>query len=403
MKLSKFILERQDEIVDEWEKFARSLQPVAGAMSGLELRDHVREILEAISTDIESSQSGDEQGEKSKGQGLSNMMKSVGKAHAALRIDEGFKLTQLVAEYRALRATVLRLFEEEGGSGRIHRAELHQVTRFNEAVDEALVEATDQYMLVLNRTSDQFLAILGHDLRNPLGAIMMSAALITSKGADAKITKASLRILSSAERMKRMVNDLLDLTRTSLGAGIPIAPQSVDLEALCEEMVAELQAFHPECLIDFQSEGDLRGTWDRGRLAQVLSNLIRNAIQHGKRGTPVRIVAKAVEEGVLIEVQNQGDPIPRRLLPRIFDPMVRGAQEPGNYDGSTSLGLGLHIAREVAVAHGGGITVKSARGVTTFSVSLPRRPPATFGSLDKGEGRGKQDEKSSHGDQPTLN
>jgi hypothetical protein len=374
MKLSEFIRANHGAIVHEWETFAGTLLPAAGAMSMTGLRDHAEEILAAIVADLELPQGKAEQSQKSKGRGEDHRMESVGKAHAALRIEDGFTLSQLVAEYRALRASVLQLFERTGGN------DMRQVTRFNEAIDEALVEATNRYMLVMNRTRDQFLAVLGHDLRNPLSAIVMSAARMSGEGD--KGAKAAARILSSAERMRRMVNDLLDLTRTRLGAGIPIAPQPMDLDGTCREVLAEFQAVHPDRRLNFHSEGDLRGNWDSDRLAQVLSNLIGNALQHGERSKPIEVVARADAEEVVIEVHNEGRPIPRALLGNIFEPMVRHAR--GSEDtGSTSLGLGLHIARELVLTHRGTVAVTStAREGTTFSVRLPRRSAATPPSLD---------------------
>jgi signal transduction histidine kinase len=369
LNLSEFISTHDQEIIREWENFAHTLLPAAGAMSPAGLRDHAGEILAAIVLDLESPQGKAEQTDKSQGRGEDQRMGAVGSVHAALRIESGFTLGQLVAEYRALRATVLRLFERAGGT------DLGQVTRFNEAIDAALGEATTRFMLVLNRTHDQILAVLGHDLRTPLSAVLMSAALVAREGD--KGAKAAARIVSSAERMRRMVNDLLDLTRTRLGTGIPIAPQPVDLNVIGREVLLEFQAIHPDLRLEFHSEGDLQGDWDPDRLAQVLSNLIGNALQHGERNRPVGVGARGEGEEVIIEVHNEGNPIPGALLANIFEPMVRHAR--GSEDkGATSLGLGLHIVREVVVAHGGTVTVTSSAGAgTTFSVRLPRRVAAT--------------------------
>ncbi|MFN2548984.1 MAG: ATP-binding protein [Myxococcales bacterium] len=381
MKLSDFIRTHHGPIVKEWEQFAATLLPAAGGMNTPALRDHVKEILDAIVADLELPQDALEQTEKSQGHGEKHRMETVGKMHAALRIENGFKLSQLVGEYRALRASVLRLFEKTSGSA---CPDLSQVTRFNEAVDEALVEATDRFMLVMNRTSDQFLAVLGHDLRNPLGAITMSAALISRRGED-KSAKAASLILTSAERMKRMVHDLLDLTRTRLGSGIPITPEPMDLATLCREVVDELEAFHPDRRLEFDSTGDLRGTWDRDRLAQVISNLVGNALQHGAPNRPIGVRARVDGEEVTVEVHNEGHVIPHAELTNVFEPMVRkpaGAED----NGLRSLGLGLYIAREIVLAHGGTVSVKStAREGTTFSVHLPRRADAVSHSSGTGK------------------
>jgi signal transduction histidine kinase len=250
---------------------------------------------------------------------------------------------------------------------------MRQVTRFNESIDEALVEATDRYMIVMNRTRDQFIAVLGHDLRSPLSAIFMSAGLLV-RGGDAG--RAAAQILRSGERMARMVDDLLDLTRTRMGSGIPITPQQMDLEALCQGLLSEFQAIHPDRILEFHCEGDLRGNWDAGRIGQVLSNLMGNALQHGERETPIRMAARAEARGVVIEVHNQGTPIPPALLANIFEPMVSHARQ-GEEMRTTSLGLGLHIAREIVLAHGGTLTVTSDPEGTTFTAHLPHRSVRT--------------------------
>jgi signal transduction histidine kinase len=372
--LRKFIQDNHKAIVDEWETFARTLLPAAGAMTQTGLRDHAEEILQAIVEDLDTLQDSSEQSEKSMGRGEEHLMAAVGKAHAALRIEDGFTLSQLVAEYRALRASILRLFEKAGGS------DMRQVTRFNESIDEALVEATDRFMIVMNRTRDQFIAILGHDLRTPLSAIFMSAGLI-KKGAD--VTRAAEQILRSGERMSHMVDDLLDLTRTRLGSGIPIAPAQMDLGALCATVISEFQAIHPRRRLEFQAEGDLRGRWDPARLSQVLSNLLGNALQHGEHDRPVKVVARDAAEEVVLEVHNEGRPIPPALLANIFEPMVSHAREGA---AATNVGLGLFIAREIVLAHGGTVTVTSlASEGTTFSVRLPHRSFTSPPPLDPGD------------------
>lgn len=367
MTLSEFIRDNHADILAEWERFARTLLPATSGMSSKSLRDHAKEILEAIVEDLELPQGKLEQAEKSKGRGEEHRMEAVGTAHAAMRIREGFKLDQLVGEYRALRASVLNLYEKAGCG------DMRQVTRFNEALDEALVESTNRYMSLMNRTRDQFLAVLGHDLRNPLGAVLMSASQIAARlGPDDKNSVAALRVVISGRRMQRMINDLLDLTRTRLGAGIPISPEPMDLDDLCRDVLAELQAFHPDRRIEYRSSGDLFGVWDSDRLAQALSNLVGNALQHGTRNTPVEVSATGVSEEVALEIHNEGPVIPLSELGAIFEPMVRHSSAEVEHRPS-SLGLGLHIAREIVHAHDGTVSVKSTEGEgTTFTLRLPR-------------------------------
>jgi len=206
--------------------------------------------------------------------------------HAALRIENGFKLGQMVAEYRALRASVLRLWEDKG-------TDPGGVTRFNEAVDEALTEAVACFMKTTEHFRDQSLGILGHDLRNPLSAIIMGATvLVATEKLDDKSVLIASRMLSSGKRMNRMIGDLLDLTRTRFGDRIPIVRQPMDLEPLCMQVIAELDGLVPAGSLRFTVHGDLRGEWDGDRIAQVLSNLVRNAIQHGAPREPISLVAR---------------------------------------------------------------------------------------------------------------
>src|SRR5688572_29094153 len=173
MRLSEFIEQHREKIIEEWVAFARTLLPWSKGMSDKGLRDHAEELLTAVITDMESPQSSHEQAEKSKGRAAEGALGTVGHKHATERLKTGFKLDQLVAEYRALRASVTRLWEQS------HGEEDGELTRFNEAIDETLAEAAVWYADEMGRTREQFLAILGHDLRNPLGAIIMGASSLT--------------------------------------------------------------------------------------------------------------------------------------------------------------------------------------------------------------------------------
>jgi signal transduction histidine kinase len=365
--LAEFIDAERVAIVTEWESFARSLAP-KGEMSAVALRDHANDILSAIVADMKHRQSDAEQVAKSKGQGGAQRLEAIGRIHAALRIENGFRLGQIVAEYRALRASVLRLWQEKapdpGG-----------VIRFNEAIDEALVEAVDCFMEITEHFRDQSLGILGHDLRNPLSAIIMGASvLVATEGLDDKGVRVASRMLSSGKRMNRMINDLLDLTRTRFGDRIPIVRSPVNLAPVCAQVVAELDGLLPTGMLQLTTHGDLRGEWDSDRIAQVLSNLLRNAIQHGAEGASISLVARDEGATVSLAVHNGGPGMPERVLASIFEPMVRHVE---TAKASAGLGLGLYIASQIVVAHGGTLDVASTdAGGTTFTVRLPRCPPA---------------------------
>jgi signal transduction histidine kinase len=245
------------------------------------------------------------------------------------------------------------------------------VRRFNEAIDEALTASIVRYAAGVDLYRDQFIGILSHDLRTPLSAITAGAALLTmAADGDPQRARVGARMLSSAQRMNRLITDLLDLTRTRLGAGIPIKRAPADLQQICEHAVLELKAFHPTAVIRYEPMGDLRGQWDADRLTQLVSNLVGNALEHGGN-TVVTIVARGSADNVVLAVHNDGPPIPPEVHRSIFEPLVRHVS--GETEVPTSVGLGLFIARGIVASHGGSITVSStATEGTTFEARLPR-------------------------------
>ena len=219
-----------------------------------------------------------------------------------------------------------------------------------------------------------FLAIVGHDLRNPLNSIMMSADALSGMG---KLTEESsamaAQIAASAAAMAGMIGDLLDFTGIGLGSAMPLSPAKMDLKTLCQEVADEMRAAHPKRTVELELQGDLTGEWDAARLRQLISNLLGNAIQHGIG--PVNFSVKGEGSEVVLAVRNDGLPIPHEALPTIFDPLVRGTSaEAQKQRRPGSIGLGLYIAREVVTAHGGTIDVKSSADAgTVFTVRLPRK------------------------------
>ena len=370
VRLSEFLQLHRKKIIEEWVEFARTLRPWADGLSKKALRDHAAELLDCIADDMKTSQSGHQQAQKSKGRDPGGALSRVGKKHAIDRLEGGLTLDQLVSEYRALRASVLRLWEET------QLEEEGEITRFNEAIDETLAESALWYSSRMAHTREQFLDILGHDLRNPLAAIIAGATLLTrSESVDVAAVGLATRILNSAGRMNRMVSDLLDLTRTRLGAGIPVTPKPMDLTPVCEQVIAELEVAHPDCQLHFEPKGDLQGAWDSDRLSQVISNLVANGLQYGCEDGAVTVAAKGHGEEIVLTVHNEGPPISESAIKKIFEPMVRQPAQSGDKN-TSGLGLGLHIAHEVVTAHGGTIGVTSIeKEGTTFTVHLPRRPP----------------------------
>lgn len=371
MRLAHFILSSIEPILAEWERFARSLAPGSG-MDVAALRDHAEDILRVTARDMISAQTPREQTSKSKGHGgggsESARLDRASHQHAIGRLGSGFDLIEVAAEYRALRASVLRLWLE---SVRVaDENELQDLIRFNESIDQSLAEAVKSYTQQVDESRELFLATLGHDLRNPLNAIVVSSGLLAGSGQlDEEHTQIASQISDFARVMNRMIHDLLDFTRTRLGGGMPVSAAPIDLATLCGEVLEEFRAAHPDRTLIFNTSGDTSGEWDAARLRQVVSNLVANAIEHGSERGPVELKAADRGDEVALAVRNDGEPIPAEALPTLFDPFVRPASNKRR-----GIGLGLYIARGIAIAHGGSLTVTSSEHEgTVFTVSLPRR------------------------------
>ncbi len=334
-------------------------------------------MLLSIAEDIESEQGSAEQQAKSRGERPGNAPALTRSAHdhAQHRFEQGFALEEMVAEYRALRASVQRIWVSHRQPQAASDAD--QLIRFNEAMDQGLAESIAGFSKRLEEARDLLLGVLGHDLRNPLGAVMGSAQFLSrTEPLDGRQLKAVTRIISSAGRMREMVDVLLDFTGTRLGMGLSVVPRPGNLGALCRGVVEELRAFHPDSTLRLRCTGHLDGQWDLQRIEQMVSNLLANAIQHGAVDQPVSVVANGEDaRHVTISVHNAGPPIPENLLKGLFEPLKRTALEASEaHAGSSGLGLGLYIAHQIALAHGGDIAVDSREGHgITFKVSLPRQ------------------------------
>jgi signal transduction histidine kinase len=215
---------------------------------------------------------------------------------------------------------------------------------------------------------DRHIAILAHDLQNPLGAILASAQMLTRAALDPRAQAGADRIVRSANRMKDMIRNLTDYARSGHGP-ISLERSHLDLGELCREVVNDLKEQHPGRGIDVTCSGDLEGDWDRNRLYRAVANLVGNAIKYGSGSVRVSLTGS---DAVEIAVHNDGPPIAPSLIPIIFQPFQRGTE------GGDGLGLGLFIVRQIVHAHAGTATVESSaeRG-TTFRLDLPRTAPAT--------------------------
>jgi len=359
-----------EAILAEWDAFAGTLLPNARHLSASGLRDHAEAILNAIVADLSTAQTGDAQHQKSWGRGSQPQSETAAQTHAILRARSGFDINQLVAEYRALRASVLRLWGEQCGAAPLHQDD---IIRFNEAIDQALGESVVLFSEQVEQARNLLLGMLGHDMRSPLQTIKMTASHLAALNAGESVSGAASRLIRSGTRMQALLDDMLDFNRTKLGLGINVVPEVMDVRDAITEELDQLRAAHPDREIRLEADGDFRGLWDGQRIQQLLGNLVLNALKYGLPDTPVRVGLSGDAATVLLKVGNRGAAIEPDLLDRIFDPLRRGQDTRDAPGSGGGLGLGLYIAREIARAHGGEITVCSDGHETVFSVSLPRR------------------------------
>lgn len=372
MRLAEFILHDMEAILANWEAFAATLLPAAASMTPLALRDHAQHILKAVAKDLVSPQTREAQSEKSKGRApaVAGAPETAAQTHAVLRARSGFDINQLVAEYRALRASVLRLWMD---ASPLDEPGVEDVVRFNEAMDQAVAESVGHFQAQVERARNLLLGMLGHDMRSPLDTILTTASHLAELNAGEHVSLAAARLIRSGASMQALLDDLVDFNRTKLGLGLKIVPSDVDLAAVVADELEQLRGAHANRRIELAVTGDNRGWWDGARLQQLLRNLVANAIKYGSPDAPVRVALRGEEAGVCLEVTNSGPTIDPSALGEIFDPLRRGSTQGEGRDARSGLGLGLFIVREIAVAHGGEVEVRSDAGETTFAVRLPRR------------------------------
>jgi signal transduction histidine kinase len=252
---------------------------------------------------------------------------------------------------------------------------IHEMIRFNEAIDQALAESIVTYSARADRTRDMFLAVLGHDLRAPLANIsLVGDLLMRTVVSGEQVVALAQKTKRNAILMSAMVTDLLGFARLQLGAGMPIVRDNLDTLDVCKAAVADARAMYPNNTIVFHPSGNLSGAFDGTRLRQLVTNLLINAAQYGSAGKDVRLDAVGSEDAITINVTNWGAVIPPESFKTIFQPLVQldsNTEEEGRP--RTSLGLGLFIAQETVVAHNGTISVTSSEAEgTVFSVKFPR-------------------------------
>jgi signal transduction histidine kinase len=374
VRLADFIEKNTEAILAEWVTFAATSGPAGETMDLAALRDHALEMLKIIIGDLRTPQTKAEQTEKSKGASDSapETPDTPAEVHGAGRAASGFTIGEMVSEYRALRASVIRLWTKMCGT--LTGTDLEDLMRFNEAIDQATAESITRFTHELDQSKEMFIAILGHDLRTPLGAVSMASQFMLDTG-ELKEPHLTLttRILRSATRMNRMVGDLLDFTRSRLGSGMPIVRREMDMAIAARHAVEEVLDAQPGCVIQLDTSGDVLGEWDAARVGQVLTNLLANAVEYGTAKAPISVTVTGEAKEVVLRVHNRGAAILASDVPGLFNPLKRLVAGDAAASDSSSLGLGLYIAERIVSAHGGTIDVESSSEAgTSFTIRFPR-------------------------------
>jgi len=371
MRLSKFIMTNLEEVVTEWESFASTVLPEKQFDSAA-LRNDAAQILSTIARDMEKPQTASQQTKKSQGLGPKTLRDTSAETHSLVRLGQGFNQVQVISEFRALRATVIRLWLNS--SPEIDAAAMLQLIRFNEGIDQVLAQSAARFMEKIEESTNFAVAVLAHDLRNPLHAILSAAQLlqIIDPIDIAALGKIATNMINSGTQMSRLIDNLLDFTRTRLGQALPVNRLEIDVAPVCQRVVAELATAYPDRTIELICSECLRGSFDGTRIGEMLSNLIANAIQHGDPATHITVTVSLEADHIVFKVHNEGTPIPEWVLPTIFDliPLREERKKPQSEFGH--LGIGLFIVKKIVEAHSGMISVSStAAAGTTFVVSLP--------------------------------
>jgi signal transduction histidine kinase len=368
MRLADFIEADLSGLIDDWTGYALALSEDDTLLTETQLRNSAADILRAIAADMRETQTAAEQQTKSRGDkdAPGSDFNQVAHLHAEDRLSHGFSINDVVAEFRALRATVLRRWQKMAPSD---AAAFQEMIRFNEAIDQVLAESVRHYTRRTERIRDLFAGVLAHDLRSPLGAILNSGEVLLH---DDSLSPASVRAVAfvqrGAMRMKQMIDDLLVFTRTRLGDALPVSLTPQDMGRICSDAVDEVRASYPDAHIELRLADELRGRWDGSRLGQLVVNLLTNAVRYGSGLVVVEAGARAGQMN--LTVSNEGNPIPECALPTLFDPLTR-VGTPDRRGTAAGMGLGLYICRCIAIAHQGTITVASSERGTRFTVRLP--------------------------------
>lgn len=381
MRLADFIISHKEDILREWDGFACTMLPAAAAMTSTELRNHAAEMLESIANDLGISQSREEGIVKSHGLEPRTTQTEAGEDHGLTRLESKFTIEQVASEYRALRSSVLRLWGEANSTP--SSTDIGDVIRFNEAIDQLLAasifsfaKATREAVEAEKNRKDQFLAMLAHELRNPLSPISAAAALLKmGKTDDAVVSNASSIITRQVAHMATLVEDLLDVSRVTRGA-IELKLEPLDLRHVIadavEQVAPQIQArHHALAVVELPEAIAMMG--DRKRLVQVMTNLLTNAAKYTPEHGHIALNLQLYPDQVAISVEDNGIGMAPDFVPHVFDLFAQAESTSDRTSGG--LGLGLALVKSLVELHSGKVTCSSPGlgSGSKFTVWLPKQ------------------------------
>jgi len=375
MQLSTFIVAQLDTLVEECQGFVRASMASLSESERAELRDCLKGVLLTIARDMEREGGTAAHGKTGAGMGHASADSAPSSRHGQLRQQCGIGAGQLAAEFGAVRANVLTRWYFSGAR-KDSESVLHQSIRFNQAVDAALHDAAESFALAQTSARDAYLFTLAQDLRSPLSTIHVASTVLARPDFGPETRRNSARRVGAAlTQMDGLISDLLEYTRNRAAPGIPVDRLPCDLKHVCEAALDAVRTSHLARTFHLTTSGDLTLSVDAPRIQQALANLLCNAVQHGDSQSVIKLDAGGDDAAMTLSVWNAGRVIPEAALEAVFEPWVRipkaGAAAHDRLP--ASLGLGLFIAREIVIAHGGTIVCASdAGGGTRFTIRLPR-------------------------------
>ena len=354
--VSEYIRSQPAKIADLWEAEVRRDLPALRAMSRPVLIDHMFEFLDGLADWIDG-----------RTEVAEVAFSHLAEGHALQRLGYGVGLETLTREYSKLRVVLLRELLALPPTDEVRE----EMMRLHEGMDRAINEAMHRYATRREEVRERFVAILGHDLRDPLSTVVISANMLAANPSlKSEHRVVASRIVRACDRMQRMISDVLDFARGHLGNGIPANPTLNDMGEICRAAADEIVGANPQREVVVEVDGDLRGAFDRDRVHQAITNLLANAVHHGEGRIEVHAYETDDHHAIVTEVTSHGDIIPDELRERLFDPFAQGDIAGPRH----GLGLGLFIVQQIALAHGGLCEVESTEAGTTFSIRWPRAP-----------------------------